>query len=75
MWNWHDSYRYMPGELNSYVMSKNEILEALQMKDAIIQKQSRRIQLLEDKFSELRMKFIRMKYDEIFKQVGKSALE
>jgi hypothetical protein len=38
-------------------MSKTEILEALHQKDEIIQKQSRRIQLLEEKFTELRMKF------------------
>jgi hypothetical protein len=57
-------------------MSKTEILEALHLKDEIIQKQSRRIQLLEDKFTELRMKFFRMKYDDLYQQAqaGKKAM-
>jgi len=57
-------------------MSKTEILEALHQKDEIIQKQSRRIQLLEEKFTELRMKFFRLKYEDLFPhvQVGKKAI-
>jgi len=56
-------------------MSKTEILEALHQKDEIIQKQSRRIKLLEEKFSELRMKFFRLKYEDLFPhvQVGKKS--
>ena len=66
----------LDGELNNYVMSKTEILQALHLKDEIIQKQSRRIQLLEDKFTELRMKFFRMKYDDLYQQAqaGKKAM-
>ena len=52
-------------------MSKTEIREALLKKDEIIQNQSRRIKLLEDKFSELRMKFFRMKYEDLYKQSGR----
>ena len=49
-------------------MKKNEILDALHQKDEIIQRQSRRIKLLEEKFTELRMKFFQLKYNDIFGQ-------
>jgi len=47
-------------------MSKTEIIDALHQKDEIIQKQSRRIKMLEERFYELRMKFFKMKYQELY---------
>ena len=49
-------------------MKKNEILDALHQKDEIIQRHSRRIKLLEEKFTELSMKFFQLKYNDIFGQ-------
>ena len=49
-------------------MSKNEIIDALHQKDEIIQKQSRRIKMLEEKFTELRMKFFKLKYQDLYDQ-------
>jgi len=50
-------------------MSKMEILDALHQRDEIILRQTRRIKLLEDKFFELRMKFFKMKYHDLYEEV------
>jgi hypothetical protein len=51
-------------------MSKTEIIDALHQKDEIIQKQSRRIKMLEDRFFELRMKFFKMKYRDLYEKAA-----
>lgn len=50
-------------------MSKMEILHALHQRDEIILRQSRRIKLLEDKYFELRMRFFKMKYHDLYDEL------
>ncbi len=45
-------------------MKAKELEEAVQVKNAIINKQSKRIAMLEEKFSELRRRYFEMKYNE-----------
>ena len=58
----------LPVKLNQLLiiqtMKAKELEEAVQVKNAIIHKQSRRIALLEEKFSDLRRKYFEMKYNE-----------
>jgi hypothetical protein len=43
-------------------MKEKELTEVVQVKNEIIIRQSRRISMLEEKFSDLRRKYLRLKY-------------
>jgi hypothetical protein len=44
------------------MMGKKELQEAIQIKNQLLQKQSRRIDLLEEKMTEIRRKYFQLKY-------------
>lgn len=43
-------------------MKTNEMIETIRLKDSLLNRQSKRIELLEDKMSELRKKYFQLKY-------------
>ena len=48
--------------INVKMMRKKELQEALEAKIDLLNNQSRRIELLEEKFTELRKKYFQLKY-------------
>ena len=50
-------------------MKEKELLEVVHHKNDLIVKQTRKISLLEERFSDLRRKYLRLKYD-----LGKAGL-